>query len=465
MMRQRREFILAFALLLIVFFAIRLPIFSLGWDGTDGSGHDTDIFVHGPPGPNYLLFGRVDGQSIYMPATGHPAPPYAFIGWLGQMAGAIVNIQAMSNGAIITMIKAMVSGFHLLLWVALLALVSRAPVGLVARIAGYAAVVGLAISPIAIQSTNEFQIDTFQGFLTAAAYAMAVLLVYAGQSKAYQPGNLLNVQNLVVVIAAALVALGKNEWALVLAIACICTLVALSLSPILWRVDANARTAGLTAVAATVIGLVAGSGLSILVDRELWMSGWGLLFGLIPKFHAFGSSQDSDALWRVTSLRLPFILCHLLLMAYIMLKILVALKRGSPALLLVFLFGFGLFAAFFLSTWGPYPRYFGPAFGVLAVTAVWLLVRENQRSLLDPVFGFALLGVLGWQGIELATGDNIRQHNQHGISEFRASSADCVPLIPLEGVYRSPNIDFAHFGWGYEGASAILSRYGRTVCK
>lgn len=459
-MDRTTEIIVVLVLFTLLFFLVRIPLFSLGWDGNDGSGHDADIFVHQPSKPNYLLFARFGGKEVYESAWGHPGPPYAMFGALGKITGFLVNYERLSNGAIIALLKTVASLFQLAIWYPLLVLIARCggmnssgPV----RFSNYFGVGALALSPIAIQSSNEFQVDSTFGVIIAGAYALALIAAERSAQRPMLGGGL-------IVLAAAFIGLGKNEWTLMLLLSCAAMMVLLPLGSHLGYCGAEFRKLAVFCLSATLGGLAVGNLASYLFEPTLYTSGWHLLFSMAGKASAFGAGGWAR-LTRVTAERLPFIQVHLVLMAYILWRLVAERDRLSAPLVLASIYGAGLFAAFFLSTWGPFPRYFAPAFSVLCVVAGWLYANDTSPSRIVSVASFLVCGWIAVTGVQLAYGKELAERSVFGKRDISAMvRPGCAVLIQVDDVYRRKDVDFVHSGWGYEGAVEGAKRYGGVVC-
>jgi hypothetical protein len=450
---SRLERILVLALFLLLFLVARLPLFSLGWDGEDANGHDADIFIHQPAKPDYLLAARVHGREIHLPPLGHPGATYEMFAAMGRAAQTVVDVRALSDAQIIAMLKVIGSAFQLAIWLPLLWLIGRSCGDGKTRLVGYGCILALALCPISIKSSNEFQIDSLFGFVMAGAYALA--LVAAGSNMV---GGLAGAA--LVMLGAAFVGLGKNEWTLVLLLASIGSMVAIKLLDLAGYPLREPR-ALLRLSLATLVGLGLGNLANYLFEPGLYMSGWWLLSQMVTSKSIVGDAGRASFL-TVTAQRLPFIRPLLFLIAFIGWRSIVDRRQLSPAVVLGSLFGFGLFGAFFISTWAAFPRYFAPAFAALSVVATWQYTRQTASAatlivctLVSCWFGIA--------GFLYARSDKLAAASASGIHDLPSGSGtDCAVLVPVEDAYRK-KLDFVHRGYGY-GAAGIAERYGGRLC-
>lgn len=452
-----RELFVLFVAFLLAFFCARLPLFSLGWDGQDANGHDADIFFHQPVKPNYLLFGRIHGQEIYVPPFGHPAPPYEMYALLGKAVRWIIPYQTFSDSHIIVLLKVISSLFQLAVWLPLLWLMIRHCSEKTPRLVGCLFITALALSPLAIQGSNEFQIDSTFGFLMAGVYALA--LWYADRKERHPI-----LAFLAVVIASAFLGFGKNEWTLVLFIAW-ASLLALRLATSLasHQDDELQSRRFFLCMNATVLGLGVGNLASYLFEPALYISGWELMTDMVKRA-SIASDTGRNHFIDVNKGRFRFTQAPIILIVFMAWQAASRRLQFSSALILASIFGLGLFSAFFISTWGAFPRYFAPALAALSVAVVWLYIERPFKvaALLACTLASCWLAV---DGIRFAQSAALARSSIFGIRDIRPNlDAKCALLLPVEDGYRRKDLDFAHSGWGYQGAEEFAQKFGGHVC-
>lgn len=454
--RRWLEFLLVSAVFFLAYFAGRQPLLAMGWDGTDANGSDTDLFVHQPAKPNYFLMARFNGHDLYLPAHGHPAPMYSMFSQLGRVTGFFVDYETMSDAAVVRLLKILVSTCQGVIWCLLLAVVCfsrnlRGRPGY--RALAYVGITALALSPMALDGSNEFQLDSYFGFIMVSAYALALFLWEKNSAHPCVGRGL-------VFCAAAFLSLGKNEWTLVLAVAALCVA---ALAALCWYFDNKSWSRpAWDCTAWTLAGLAAGNFGSWAFEPTHYVSGWTLLQNMIC-----GASVVKPAcleqFGRLTWARMPFIQVHGAMLLYLAARLLTGKPLPSPRCLLAGVFGFGLFLAFFCSTWGNFPRYFAPAFIGLAVTSVWVCVDWPRA--LPRATAFLALVVSGWllfTGHVYAHSPTLAAvcvHGQH--AEFPATGPDGLRLMLVDDVYRRKNVDFIHLQIGVDGARALRKQYGQ----
>lgn len=445
------------ATFLLVFFCARLPLFSLGWDGQDASGHDADIFFHQPTKPNYFLFGRIHGQEIYVPPFGHPAPPYEMYALLGRALKWVIPYQTFSDVQIIVLLKIISSLFQLVIWLPLLWLMIRNCSARPQRLVGCLIITAHALSPLAIQGSNEFQIDSTFGFVMAGAYALALL--FADRNE-HQP----IFGFLAVLATSAFLGLGKNEWTLVLVIAWgILLAMWLTTSLVSHLGDDHQSRRFSLCLSATFLGLGIGNLASYLFEPALYTSGWELMAEMV-KTASIASDAGRNHFVEINKERFRFTQAPIFLIVFIVWQLALRRSRFSPGLILASIFGFGLFSAFSISSWASYARYFAPASAALSVAMVWLYIERpfKAATLLACTLASCWLVVAG---VRFAHSTDLARISIFGIRDIRTGpDAKCALLLPVEDAYRRKDLDFAHIGWGYQGAEELAQKFGGHVC-
>jgi hypothetical protein len=452
-----RESLVLLAAFILIFFCARLPLFWLGWDGQDGSGHDADIFFHQPANPNYLLVGRIGGQETYVPPLGHPGPIYEMYALLGQAVERVIPLQTFSDLQIIVVLKVIASLFQLVVWIPLLWVMIRNCANRTSRLVGCLIITALALCPLAIQGNNEFQIDSTFGFVMAGAYALALL--FADRNERHPVLGFL-----AIIAASAFLSLGKNEWTLVLIIAWGGLLVIwLTTSLVRRRADKQPTRRFLLCLSATFLGLGAGNLASYLFEPVLYMSGWELMVATVEQASIVSGAGRADFV-AVNKTRIPFTQAPLFLIVFIASQAVSRRLRLSPGLILASVFGFGLFSAFFISTWGAFPRYFAPALAALSVAAVWFYVERPLKAVALWTCTLASCWLIV-AGVRFAQSDDLARSSTFGIRGIRfVPDAKCVLVLPVEDAYRRKDLDFAHTGLDYEGAEEYAQQFGRHAC-
>jgi hypothetical protein len=435
--------LLALALILSLYLFSRVPFYTQPLVGEEG------IFAHllgqSPPGPSYVLMGRIQGVNLYAPPM-HPGPLYGVYAGLGRVLRAAANL----SGAAVTpsdfWARMVQSGFEGILWVCLALRFGASPRrGLLLGLL----LLGLS-SPLGMSASIYLQADTSSGLLCCGLLGLAL---------AEAEGFLWPALALF-----ALAALGKQEWGAVALGALGCS-EAWARWRNLPRPDSKRRWACLGA--AFVLGHLCNFAFDPL--------NYG---GGLAVFHSV--SQQQSGAWSVSWLRLwparrPFVLSLLaMLLPSAWLAFSAPLERRSRELDACAL-AWALFLLFFLSAWNDSPRYFAPAWGAgLCCFASQLAVRRpGPKGLAAALLAFAVISLLQALFLE---GFWMRQRS---LTDFpfnelpamlRQEDAQaafvkpgCVPRLPTGYAWNRP-LDFIGSGIDDGQAAALAQAHGEVLC-
>ncbi len=453
--------ILLLALFLFAYFGARLPFFQTGWDGTDANGHGAYIFLHHPAKPNYLFVGRLHGEEIFSP-IGHPALMYEMFSWLGSLMQNFIDFRSLNNQAIIFRIKFLAATIQLSFFLLLIAIIfwNREKKNSGETIAIFATLAVLAFSPIAINNSNEFQLDSLQGLTMVGCYTFVLSLFTLGMlsRKVALPA---------VFLSAAFLGLGKNEWSTLLVL----SLLGGAAYPAVCRFffpreKVHFRFHGIL-LAVSFAGCFFGNLISYYYEPGNYLSGWHLMMNLSQKETLFSGARFVKFAY-MSYYRLPYILPLMLMILYATYLVFRQIPKIEFALLLNYLLSILLFSSYFFSTWAEYPRYFAPAFVSLLITCTALHLRHGtlfgRKTVLSWILVFCSLSLLS---LSYLANDKIAGKHIYGTRDIRELTQDtgCVYLLPVEDAMDRKDIDFIHSSVGYEEAERIAARYGRKMCE
>lgn len=446
---------------LLVYFCIRVPYFNMGWDGLDANGTDTNIFQNHPQKPNYLLIARMNGEDIYASAAGHPAPMYAMFSYMGYFFQKFENYSDLSNVQIIFRMKVISATFQLLIFILLLLIVFKNEKDGISKktFSLYLGILLVSITPIAINNSNEFQVDSLFGLAMVGLYG---IVLAAGLFKNIS-GRLFYA---LLFLAAAFVGLGKNEWSLLMFASLLASVVYLLVKKYSLKQSDNIADS-YKIVGISFLGCLGGNILSYLFEPTLYMSGWDLLFRISKQASIF-SKGGIIKLFFVTRARFVFIAPLLAMVAYTTFFIIKNIKKMDFIVLLSYFMSAAFFFSFFFSTWGPQPRYFAPAFAALLITTSIVYTKYQGPIGLKTTILYGLAALLvACLSINYIFDTRIKERHAYGIRDISSFIADpnCVPLLPVEDVYNKKNIDFVHRSVGMDAAKEIAKKYGRTMCQ
>ena len=444
----------------VFYFTVRAPFFNMGWDGSDANGLDVDMFVNHPQKPNYLLIARMNGSDIYAPAFGHPAPMYGMFISMGYVLQKFENYHNLSDAQIIYRAKVIASIFQLLIFVLLLLIIFKDEKRNISprKLLLYLGIFLVSLTPLAINNSNEFQIDSLFGLAMVGSYCitLAAYLFKCISGKLFY---------ILLFLSSVFIALGKNEWSLLLIISLIACSVYLLARKYLFKQDDD-TIEPYKIIGISLLGCIFGNVLSYLFEASLYFSGWDLLFRMSKQSSIF-SKDGIGKLILVTQDRFIFIASLLAMIAYATFIVIRNIKKIDSIVILSYFISVFFFFSFFLSTWGSFSRYFAPSFAALLITmsVAYIKYQKPFNWKNATLFGLVLFFIT-YQSISYISDKKIKAQHTFGIRDISEIVADksCVPMIPVEDVYNKKTVDFVHLSMGMEAAKTIAKEYGKEIC-
>ena len=424
------------------YLAVRRPFLHQPLVGEEGIF--ANLFVNRPAGPDYLMFGRIEGQPRYI-RMDHPAPLYETIraaGWLGRR---FVPDPPLPDATVTWRLRLAFSGFQLAVWGVLALLLMRLPPR-PSRLA-YAVLLAVVASPLAIKTSVDLQTDGSVGAWMTGLVAVAMAWS-AGESR--RPG----LARSALFLTAMNLGCGKQEWSFVMLVA-----LALTGGWAIWsrRQSHGALDLPVADLGVIASGLVLGNGISWFSDPINYRGGLSVM-RRISASHALGTMRWHE--WvAANGPRLGHLTTLLLLLAIVSVLLWGRRRALHPLHLVSALFGGGLFVGFLASGWNSDLRYFATAMMVLAVLAVCLCATTPG--------GWPRLAAVALAGVLLL----------HDASFLCAAStqppmpAASLPSIPVGAVafletadgWNKPWIDFICRSMGWSGAQDTARRYGKVL--
>jgi hypothetical protein len=444
----------------IFFLCIRIPQFTAQWDGEDGNGHLAAMLMGLAP-PNEMIISRIDGNAQYHVGFSHPLPPYLLIALIGRVVGLVVPFASLHGQSLIFALKAIVSLLQLSVFLAFLFLAFR-----YARTR--AAIVWLwvlAMTPVALYSSNEVQTDSSSGFVFVALFFIGAVI--AQSSETPRP-----VGTLALLVGSFAAGLGKNEWSFCLGAAILLTALA---HPLIDHVLARSRGIDLIGPAhdalpmllAAGIGLVCGNWANYWIDPVNYLGGWALLGDMI--FRASILSGDTPSWWTSFTERFPYVLFHFIVDASILIQLLRRPQAYSSSLLLAIAYANALFFSYLISSWGSFPRYFAPAYIGLGASFLMVLARlpaqEARNWTVTATIVLVALQSLNYQRTfhywRLWRGNT---YVPAWVTKYENNPERCILVVDYSFVLDRPNVEFIHAPNGREFVEEYLTKTGRAAC-
>ena len=300
--------ILYLVIFLAIYWLIRLPLYNYnyGWDGEDGNGLDTQIFVMNSKYSDSSLYARIDGQEQYSPISGHPAVPYRLFALLGSCVNLFIPLENITDQQIILIIKIIVSTFQLLIYISFAFQLIKWVKNTIKRFISLFLLLLLSSAPISIYNSNEFQIDSFLGFIMIGIFFVSFKNYL--QSKKKLAGILL-------LISSLFIGFGKNEWSIILLPSCVCILlIHLLIQKFIKKGPVDNFLIKIITI--VVAGNLIGNLVSYLYNQNAYLSGINLIIKTVT-YGTLSGAPSNVLWWDVFLTRIPFIGTNLILIIII----------------------------------------------------------------------------------------------------------------------------------------------------
>jgi hypothetical protein len=323
---------------------------------------------------------------------------------------------------------------------------------LLARATGRAAAIWLVmaalVSPLAILTSTQVQLDGSIGVLLTGPVVILLLAVALGRTLACWQTPLL-------LLAGACVGLGKQEWSLALLGALIFWQLAHG-----WR----RREARWRGGALLLLGLALGNALSFAFDPHNYLGGFRMMDRVIHAGMLAPGAEPFHWLGGAVA-RLPMLVPLPLLVAAGWLWHRTALVPDQPAARHILAYFAGLlFLGFFASSWGSDPRYFAPALLAATAAALAQLDRvpspQTQRSvgLIIPLLLVLHTAVFfSWRALYPCT-------YRYPPIPAATQVGQCLPLLSSAQAWNRLDVDFISDALDWNSASWLAKSKGRTLC-
>lgn len=495
----------------VVYFLIRAPYY--GQKLVNEEGMFAYLFVQQPVGPDYGLYGRINGREILGPLQ-HPALLYEPMRWLGAQAERFFDLQTLSEGEQTFIMRLSFSLFQLSLWILLLLLVLCKPripkkiqgvefreevvrkvshqadreflsslyqpdhdetyalkktltknekrsVLRILTTAGYLLPVPylvllifiLSISPLAVVTSTQLHVDGSVGVWLVGLLSLGFYAAFLSNRRGLWQSNFF------ICIGSFAVALGKNEWSLALLFALV-LFVAGAIVPHLMHPPARRSMQPVYGVARfSFFGIILGNAVSYFFDPLNYRGGFDVMFlfsqSSVAQPHVF-------ARWINFFLALFPYLFTLIILFFASTFILFArLKKTDaipPILFLLFFYSTVLFVGYLLFPWNASARYFAPAliaFSIVITALSQLLPQRYKR-----IGVLALSAILFNHALIFFLSPNGNRVNRNGGINPQA----CVQLLDVADGYLNQQTDFISISFGQEYAEKLARQYGKSLC-
>jgi hypothetical protein len=447
MQKNMKRFLLIF-LYVLLFFAVRFYFYQSPL--IDEEGMFAEIVVNRPDAPNFLLSGRIDGQNIYhWPA--HPIGMYYLVRATGSFSSPLINMVSWQDDTQITPLLRFLFSlgqFGLFLWmIVFLAFRNGTP-----SLAGVLIILAVAISPTAVITSANLQIDGSIGALMSGLLALVLLYISSFQHE--------NIASRIFLFAAAFfLAVGKQEWSIIamgaLLFAALYMCICRSRDSVRPKPDA-------LMLLIVLAGLAAGNLFSYLLESRCYLGGLHVFWSFSQADQILEGQFDLQKWLGLTSSRMRWICIPIALIGISGILVINKFKRLKTADILLWLYGVGLFGAYFLSNWNPESRYFAPSMIVLAIAVIALLPSKIHPRLMTLI---ALCTFLMFTADGIFLFNNIVRKPQKPY--FDASQIilkpDQIAILTTADAWNKINIDFSNLNNGRKISEDFARRYNKTL--
>lgn len=377
---MRLQKIIFLFLFVLLFFAVRLHFYRTPLFGEEGIF--AALIVHQPENPKIQLGARIDGVNRYSKVS-HPIGLYSVIKVSGSLFRPFLAAVDWQNDAEITPRLRFVFSlfqFVILLGISLyIVFLRKWPIHILLA----AIFIAVTISPVALDTSWNLQLDGSVGVLMNGLLAVALMLLIRDNSLNIFTGTML-------FATSVFLALGKQEWSIIL-------LVALGISAVYYYVLKMKTSQPIKPYFIMLLiilaGLIAGNIISYLSMPEAYFGGIEVLwrFSRVEKILDGQTAIEAARFVTLTINRLQWICTSIALVVIFGISILNDRKWPKPAEFLLFIFGLGLFGAFFISLHNAEPRYFAPSLVVLTMAAVAIFPQKMNTRYFRVIATITLL--------------------------------------------------------------------------
>lgn len=433
----------------ILFFSTRAHFYKLPLVGEEGIF--AELLINQPKEPDFVLSARIDGENLYS-APRHPNMLYNSIKIAGIVASPFANYSMWQNDQKITPTARLI--FSMFQFVILLAIAAYLAL-YNSQIFHFRTIIFLVVtvSPIAIFTSANLQIDGSVGVLMNGLFAITLLPFLS-----YSPKRSFNY--ILVFFATLFLSTGKQEWSVVL-------MVALGLTTLyIYFLRKKALT---NSKPDYVIALIIFSGISVGHIISYYLSPQNYL-GAFQVFWNFSraeeilSGQIKIERWlSLTSLRLQWIFTLAGLTAISSLLIFHKRRQIKPIELLIWLYGMGLFGAYFISNWNPEPRYFAPALMILIIATIIMFPPALPKRLSIAISSL-IVSMLISSVVFLYGGIvKVPLKPYFDAAEYNNLRSDQVAVLSTAKGWNKLDIDFINKSIGSKGIKKLANNKGKKL--
>lgn len=449
-MNQNLKKALFVILFIILYFATRACFYKTPIQGEGGIF--AELIVNRPDNPNTSLNGRVDGKNRYnWPA--HPLGIYSIIKASGVIAQPYLKaVDWQDDRQITPRVRFIFSLFQFLILLLLLLYVAFFhdwPVHWLVVVIMAAVIV----SPVAISTSWDPQVDGSVGVLMHGLLGLTLLIALD------KPLNVL--KGAILFAAACFLGFGKQEWSIVLLVALVIFAIYVWIRKLKTSDDLKKN---MTVLLVVVAGVVLGNIMSYLFEPQSYMGGFRVMWSFSHAEKVLGGEAGFvfDKWLYMTKHRLPWTCTGIALIGIYVLLLFSKRRWPKPIELLLFIFGLGMFGAYFLVSHDAQARYFAPSI-ILFTMSIVAIFPKNIDTRTSVLISTLTLMMFASSGIYLYNNLIKKPMKPYfNADEIKLKPGQIAILSTGQG-WNKLDIDFVNRDAGQQIVENYAKRFNKTL--
>ena len=447
-MRENTKKILFVISFVLLFFAVRLHYYKSPLTGEEGVF--ADLTVNQRQGVDFHLSSRINGEKIYF-VPWHPAGLYYTVRATGLLFSPLIDLLPWQEDAKITPVLRFVfsiSTFFILSLLVIHICTHKKPVNPLLIIL----FIAVAVSPVAIFTSANLQLDGSVGVLMNGVFALGLLFFLSSNSKKA-------IKYILLFASSFFLATGKQEWSMILLAAIF--LVAIYLAII--RIRNSAKISQDIFMLLTVTGgLVAGNIFSYFIGPENYIGGFEVFWNFSRIGDLAEGKVESGRWIQLTLSRLEWTDTLMALIAISGFFVFIKRKEIKIAEILLWVYGLGLFAGYSISIWNAEPRYFAPS--LIVMTATVIAIFPPRISAKSMVFIAPIILIMFATSAKFLhkTITELPSRPYFDASKIKLQP-DQIAILSTANAWNKPDIDFINNSHSKEGIEETAEMYNKTL--
>ncbi|MBW8015193.1 MAG: hypothetical protein FVQ82_03330 [Planctomycetes bacterium] len=447
-MRENTKKIIFIASFVLLFFAVRLHFYRFPLTGEEGAF--ANIFVNQTHGPEFLQQGRSDGEDFYgFPR--HPETLYNSLRIAGIVCSPIIKQVPYTDDMKITPVLRLLFSlfqFFILLGIGAYLCSRKKPVNILLALL----LLAVAVSPTAIKTSVRLQIDGGVGILMNALFAAALLFIAKSDKRTF-------FRYVLLFCATFYLAAGKQEWSIILLTAIFAVGMFLLFTRLLMRQQFNHEPKILAII---IVGIIAGNICSYLIGPVNYMGAFGVIRDF-SRIENVASNDISFMDWVRLRSSMTFWICTIIaLITLSSIFVLQNIKKIRPPELLIWIYGLGLFGAFFFSKASLDPRHFAPSLIILTFAVIALFPKKTAAKTFAAI-SIILFAMFASTGLHLFVSNFVNPIRPHFDPSTLNLKADEIAILSPAQAWNKTDIDFINHFMGKRGVEDTAKKLNKKL--